>query len=598
MLPLIAWLAGCPLLSDGDMSARFDVDGDGAPRPEDCDDLDPTVGPAGVWYADLDGDGFGSAASSPVCEGPAGYVAEGGDCDDANPLVNPNVVWFEDADGDGWGGTATTRACTQPRGYAATTGDCGDGDASVNPDAAETCDGRDEDCSGVADDPGVAEVCSDRLDNDCDGIVASCAVSGQKSLEAAPGRVMGDLDTPIDVLAPVGDLNGDGRADLVVGAPRTVIGDYDTSGLIAIFTMIPTGEFTVSSATAVIAGTDLSEGLGASFAGADIDGDGRTDLAVGAPGSDLVHLWFSLPADGTSGSADLSVYWERRFFGRRLSAAGDVDGDGQQDLVATASYKLNESGSENCCGFVGVIRGGDPAELWVDPEIIGQEASSLFGIGLAGGVDFDGDGLDDIAAGAPGHDGGRGAVYVFRGGFTGSITPEDADAQLSGAGGYMFGSEISAIPDCDGDGAPELLAADGGASRAVLFGSPLGSSAATTTFSDAGYGFGYDASDAGDVDGDALSDIVITNPYASGGDGKNDGAAYVFFSPIQAGTYTADDAGGTLRGPNGGGQAASSAGTLGDIDGDGFDDFYVLDQDYVYGSSDPGTAWLLFGGEG
>lgn len=598
MFTNLLYLVACPLVSEADLKARWDVDGDGASRPQDCDDLDPTVGAAAVWYADLDGDGYGSAASSPVCQSPAGYVEAGGDCDDDDPFVNPNVVWFADADGDGWGGTATTRSCAQPRGYSGSAGDCDDDDANANPAAAEVCDGRDEDCSGVADDPGVAEVCSDRLDNDCDGVVASCAVSGQTALSEAPTRILGDIDAPIDVVGHVGDIDGDGRAELVVGAPRAVADDWDTSGLFAVFPSSLEGEAGILSAPVLVRGTDFSEHLGTSFAGADLDGDGHRELAVGAPGSALVHLWFSPVSGGTSGSADISVYWDKGDFGRSVANAGDFNGDGREDLVASATYAAGTGGSTNCCGHVGIIRGGEPGQLWVDPEILGDETDAHFGLGLAGGGDFDGDGLDDIAAGAPGHAYGQGAVYLFRGGFTGTLSPSAADSMILGNGGSTFGEDIAILPDANGDGVPELLVGDGSGARALMYGQPLDNSTAASVFMDSGYGFGSDADHAGDVDGDGLPDVVITNPYAVGGDGKYDGAAYVFFSPIPAGTLMADDAGGTLRGSNGGGMAGTSGGTVGDLDADGFDDFFVLDQDYVNGSADPGTAWILYGGAG
>lgn len=591
---LIIAALGCALISDDDLAARWDVDGDGVSRPHDCDDLDPSVGASLVWYADLDGDGFGSAASSPVCEGPAGYVPDGGDCDDNDPLTSPNVVWFMDADGDGWGGADTTRACTQPEGFAALSGDCDDDDETANPGVHEACDGRDEDCSGVADDPGDAEVCSDRIDNDCDGVVASCAVSGQARLDEAPARVVGAELIPLMMVAGVGDLDNDGKDEVVVASSRAYQGWETWSGLVTVWSGPPEGEATVDAAPVQIYGTDGNEVLGTAAAGADIDDDGITDLAVGAAGLNRVFLWFGAPASGTSGGADLEVVSAVEGFGQSLASAGDFNGDGIPDLVGGATSSAGVNGNEPCCGAVGMILGGDPTDLWVDPIIMGDEDYSYFGDVVVGGADVDGDGLDDLAVGAPGN---AGAVYVFLGGFTETLHPADAAVTFPGSGGYGVGSALALFHDTNGDGLAELLIGDVNYTKASYYLDPL-SGEAGTTLNDNGYGFGYAVGNAGDVDGDGHDDVLVTDPYAAGGDGKSDGATYVFFSPLAAGALTATDAGGTLIGPNGGEQAGQAAGGVGDLDGDGFGDFYVLQQQDTVNFQNSGEVWFLFGGPG
>ncbi len=169
-------LAGCALISDADFAARMDLDGDGMPRPEDCDDDDSGVGPPIRLYSDADGDGFGGSKGEHSCYVLVGFSAVGGDCDDTDPAAFPGGVevcdgadndcdgsidgddaaltWYLDADADTYGETTTTTtACEQPEGYTATPGDCNDADATIHPGQREVCDGRDEDCSGVADDP-------------------------------------------------------------------------------------------------------------------------------------------------------------------------------------------------------------------------------------------------------------------------------------------------------------------------------------------------------------------------------------------------------------------------------------------------------------
>ena len=161
---------------------------DSANVDEDCDSVSDdadssTASGWSLWYRDADSDGYGRASSSvTVCDQPAGYVANATDCDDAEASVNPGATevcdagdtdedcdgfsddldapassatkstFYADVDGDGYGGTTSVSSCDMPSGYVATSTDCDDSDASVNPGESEVCsDGVDQDCNGVVD---------------------------------------------------------------------------------------------------------------------------------------------------------------------------------------------------------------------------------------------------------------------------------------------------------------------------------------------------------------------------------------------------------------------------------------------------------------
>jgi len=168
-------MAGCAFLPEVSLDERLDLDGDGVPRPTDCDDTDPLV-TALTFFADADGDGYGSDVEVQGCSPAEGYATVSGDCSDERAEAYPGApeicnrldddcdgeadedieipIWSLDGDHDGYGNLFESVAgCERPSDdYTDNSEDCDDNDARVNPDGEEICNGVDDDCDGLTDD--------------------------------------------------------------------------------------------------------------------------------------------------------------------------------------------------------------------------------------------------------------------------------------------------------------------------------------------------------------------------------------------------------------------------------------------------------------
>ena len=288
----------------------------------------------------------------------------------------------------------------------------------------------------------------------------------------------------------------------------------------------------------------------------DVDGDGLGELVVGAPygkhGSSspgVAYVVFGAPETGMvlhDGALRLHGEGDHHGAGARVAAGGDLDGDGLQDLLVGASgadLAGADSGAAyvllgaSLAGLVGAVDLGGS-----DGRHAGEGSYDMAGYGLAGGGDVDGDGLDDLVVGAPYEDAGAvdaGAAYLVLGPGTGSHGLAEADAKLLGAReGDSAGNCVALASDADGDGLAEIAVGapvyeDGLAAgwTALWSGSPSGTlSLAQASWilqgEQAGDYLGFAVAGPGDMDGDGLGDLLVGAPLDDGA-GAEAGAVVV-----------------------------------------------------------------------
>ncbi len=134
----------------------------------DCNDTSAVVNPNIVWYSDADGDGFGNLVMTTTgCTQPIGYVADSSDCNDNDSTASVVMTYYQDFDGDGFGNSsAPMMNCGLPAGYVSDSTDCDDSNLTVYPGATEICDELDNDCDGNTDEGLATYTLFEDLDSD------------------------------------------------------------------------------------------------------------------------------------------------------------------------------------------------------------------------------------------------------------------------------------------------------------------------------------------------------------------------------------------------------------------------------------------------
>lgn len=437
-------------------------------------------------------------------------------------------------------------------------------------------------------------------------------------------------------VSSAGDVNGDGFGDLLVGAYAYDAGETD-EGAFFLYHGSPSGIPSGGPLDAVAQIESNQEG-GALFSGAsagDVDGDGFGDLVLGAanyeatpgPGMDdsgAAFVFLGSPTGITSGDPStaatrLSSQQGNEFFAAVVSSAGDVNGDGYDDVIVGAPF--SDAGNLNAGAayvYLGGASGiGDGGPLTASTVLEGAQVGAELGFSVDAAGDVNGDGYSDVIIGAVAYESGEGlgegSAFLFHGSAAGIASGTVATAATridANQAGANLGNTVAGAGDVNGDGYADVIvgayAYDGtivdagvalvflGGSAGIPSGDPSMAFAKLESVSGGNVGFSVDS--AGDLNGDGFGDVVTGAYTFDSGQGFLEGAAFVFLGGAE-GVRNANPAtaAGNLESGESNAILGQSVAGAGDVNGDGYDDVIVGAINFDTGVSDAGAAFVFLG---
>jgi hypothetical protein len=444
--------------------------------------------------------------------------------------------------------------------------------------------------------------------------LAACTANAHAGLDAiqwpddadAPALVGAAANARLGVTVAIADVNGDGYGDLLVGA----------TGMNAAF-VYPGGAdgLATDAAMRVDAPDPQALQFGYIASAGDVNHDGYADAIIGAPDDrttsasnpGAAYLYLGSP-QGLSPSptqrlAPLAGTTPSRF-GQAAASAGDVNGDGYDDVLVAAPNT-----SARTSEYMGAVylylgrRDGVAAR----PQLLTVgEPGAFFGASV-GGADLDGDGFSDVLVGASRYREATvgGAAFVFRGRRGHGVDPAPAARYEVDFPGALFGVGIAPAGDVDGDGYQDLVVGGPGNGPAgattgwvrVYRGGP-GPLATTPLFEARGTTFGaltgFSVASAGDIDGDGDDDIAYGQLGAVRAGGKYYGAVFSvndLAGAPQSTPVRVDPPGGPAHVATSVGAAVAS----GDLDGDGIPEIVSGANTYADGLPLQGGVFIDWG---
>ncbi|MFN0243772.1 MAG: integrin alpha [Planctomycetota bacterium] len=347
-------------------------------------------------------------------------------------------------------------------------------------------------------------------------------------------------------VASAGDVNGDGYSDVIVGARQYANGESN---------------------------------------------EGRAFVFLGsASGLAASAAW---TAEGNQEDAR---------YASSVATAGDVNGDGYSDVIVGAGqYDNGQEDEGRAYLYLGSSTGLATSAAWTAE---GNQEGVAFGLSAGTAGDVNGDGYDDVIVGAFTYSNGQineGRAFVYLGSSTGLVTSAAWTAESNQAGAW-FGYSVATAGDVNRDGFSDVVVSavresNGETAEGRVFvylgsSSGLSASAAWSAESNqASSWFGYFAATAGDVNGDGFSDVIV-GAYSYDNGQTNEGRAFVY---LGASTGLSAGAAWTAESNQANAQYGISVATVGDVDGDGFSDVIVGADLYDNDLTNEGRAFVYRG---
>ncbi len=530
-------------------------------------------------------------------------------CDDGSTPV----LWYADTDTDTFGdASASVEACDPPVGFVDNALDCDDTDADVYPEAIDYCD--------------------DGIDADCSGDEVGCYDPGSLDDTIFIGESAGD-DAGVSA-ARIGDIDGDGDDDFVVGARNNDLGGADAGAAYLFYGPVASsGEVSLANADLVVYGANAGDKAGRTvIGGEDLDGDGVPDVTIGAPNEDssgsasgAAYVFFGATLAAITDPVAPVTDADLTFIGRKSSdflasrtSYSELTGDGNVDLLLSVTGDAVGGAS---AGAVYIYAGPlaastdaiDIADGTWAARVTGEAANDQVGLFVGTGGDVDGDGIGDLIVGVPRQDTGGtdiGATYILAGPISGTVNLSTADVRIAGASAEdKFGGAVSFAGDQDGDGYDDFFSSspfedtvasnagvvylvDGRADLTTLVGVDIDAAASASIYGREENGqIGSSVEALGDHNGDGVFDLIT----GANNDGPSaEGAAYLFLGPV-AGTLSWTDADWSQLGNAAEDHFGSFVSYGGDLRALGSDTLIIGAREADVGSAvDAGRVYLIF----
>ncbi len=444
-------------------------------------------------------------------------------------------------------------------------------------------------------------------------------------LSASPSSTLDDANQANawfgSSVACAGDINGDGYSDVIIGAQTYDDGANADEGRAFVYNGSASGLSASPNSTPDDANQAAAR-FGCSVASAgDVNGDGYSDVIIGAwsydegatlsEGRAFVYHGSATGLPSTPNNTQDDANQAGANFGYSVATAGDVNADGYSDVIIGAFLYNDGANTDEGRAFV---YHGSATGLSASPNNTQDDANQAganFGVSVSSAGDVNGDGYSDVIIGANGYDDGantaEGRAYVYHGSATGlAASPNSLPDDANQANAFL-GISVADAGDLNGDGYSDVIIGasgyDDGANtdegRAYIYhGSASGLAASPISTPDdanqASAAFGFSVAGARDVNGDGYGDVIIGAYQYDDGANANEGRSYVYHGSPS----------GIAASPNNIQDDANQAGacfgvavsSAGDVNGDGYSD--VIIGVYLYDdgvNTDEGRAYIYHG---